>query len=642
MANLDLNVKVAVDGQGNLTSLGQGIDGAEKSFSRMGAVGQGVLQGVGQQVTALGVSLVSSGISAAIDAVGNSISLASDKAEAASKVQVLFGDSANVITAASKNAATAVGLSSGAYLTAAGDLGNLLVNFGIAQDEAAGFSTEMITLAADLGSFNNASTQEVTEAMGAAFRGETEPIRRFGVMLDAASIAAKAVEMGLAAEGEALSAAAKTQASYALILEQTTAAQGDFARTSDGLANSQKIAAAQQAEAFTRIGEAIMPLATAIVPLLARGVVALVDGIMGIVAAVQAWFRDNQALVATLRQIAGDVIGALVQGVRNVITIVGNVITAIAAWIRDNQGLINTVRMVAATVIGALVSAVQTAIAIVLSIAQAIGRWMQDNAALIATITRVAGVILGLLGEAFGWIIRTMGQIGAAIGKWMTDNAGLINSIGQVIGIIVGGLSAAFGAIMGVIGTVIEIVRQVAEVFAVVFTGVGRVVVAVAGIVGGAIGTMVRFFTGLWDTIASTAAAIGRVLAVLFKPLQDSFNTVLGFIRGAWNTFAGFWNSIGIDIPRIEIPNPFGGSFVMGGGRFELPQLPHLAKGGIVTSPTLAMIGEAGPEAVVPLGRRGMGGVTINVTAGVGDPVAIGRVIVEAVKQYERANGPAW
>jgi TP901 family phage tail tape measure protein len=75
-------------------------------------------------------------------------------------------------------------------------------------------------------------------------------------------------------------------------------------------------------------------------------------------------------------------------------------------------------------------------------------------------------------------------------------------------------------------------------------------------------------------------------------------------------------------------------------------EIPALAKGGIVTGPTLALIGEAGPEAVIPLtgNNSGMGNVyNINVNAGIGTNGAqVGRDIVDAIKKYERASGPVF
>ena len=73
--------------------------------------------------------------------------------------------------------------------------------------------------------------------------------------------------------------------------------------------------------------------------------------------------------------------------------------------------------------------------------------------------------------------------------------------------------------------------------------------------------------------------------------------------------------------------------------------IPKLFSSGIVTRPTLALIGEAGPEAVVPLNRSGATGTVINLTinAGIGtDPNTLGRTVIEAIKRYERTNGPVF
>ena len=80
----------------------------------------------------------------------------------------------------------------------------------------------------------------------------------------------------------------------------------------------------------------------------------------------------------------------------------------------------------------------------------------------------------------------------------------------------------------------------------------------------------------------------------------------------------------------------------IGGLGFSMPQIPMLANGGIVTGPTLAMIGEAGPEAVVPLNRAGgMGAsVTINVTGGISSAADIGRSVVDTLTQYSQVYGP--
>jgi hypothetical protein len=71
--------------------------------------------------------------------------------------------------------------------------------------------------------------------------------------------------------------------------------------------------------------------------------------------------------------------------------------------------------------------------------------------------------------------------------------------------------------------------------------------------------------------------------------------------------------------------------------------IPAMANGGIVTGPTLALIGEAGPEAVVPLSDMGkMGGnVTVNINGGLGTSAEIGQAVVNAIRAYNRTSGPA-
>ena len=99
-----------------------------------------------------------------------------------------------------------------------------------------------------------------------------------------------------------------------------------------------------------------------------------------------------------------------------------------------------------------------------------------------------------------------------------------------------------------------------------------------------------------------------------------------------YNTLADLWNST---IGKFEVKVP-GWVPGIGGKGFEMPDLPKLAEGGIVTSATIAMIGEAGPEAVIPLSKMGqMGGnITINMAPG-----ASGEDVVHALQNYMREEG---
>ena len=199
---------------------------------------------------------------------GKAVSMASDLAETQNKVGVIFGSSAKSIQAFANNANKALGQTQNEALTAASTFGTFGKAAGLAGDDLATFSTDFVTLASDLASFNNSTPEEATLALGAALRGESEPLRRFGVLLDDATLKAKATEMGIYSGNKALTAQQKILAAQQAILEQTTDAQGDFARTSDGLANQQRILKATLEDTVTQIGMALLPAVQAVLPFL--------------------------------------------------------------------------------------------------------------------------------------------------------------------------------------------------------------------------------------------------------------------------------------------------------------------------------------------------------------------------------------
>ena len=198
-----------------------------------------------------------------------------DTGESLNKAAVVFGKSVGDVEKFAAGGARSLGLSNRAALEYTGTLGNLLLSTGQTKAEAARMSMTMVKLAADLGSFNNVSTDDALEAIRSGLVGETEPLKRFGVNLNDATLKAKAMEMGLYSGKGVLDANAKAQASYALILEQTKTAQGDFARTSDSVANKQKIAAAEFDNAKAKLGTSLIPAysaATTVATKLSAGV----------------------------------------------------------------------------------------------------------------------------------------------------------------------------------------------------------------------------------------------------------------------------------------------------------------------------------------------------------------------------------
>jgi hypothetical protein len=194
-------------------------------------------------------------------AMGKSIMMASDLSESISKSGVVFGDSSADVEAWAKNAANAFGQSNQQALEAAGSFGGMFKVLGKGDEEAAKMSKTMVELASDLASFENTSIDEAITALGAALRGESEPIRRYKVLLDDATLKAEAFAKGLYDGKGSLTPAARAMAAYGLILKQTTQAQGDFQRTGDGLANTQRTLQAQWSNNAAVIGQSLLPAA---------------------------------------------------------------------------------------------------------------------------------------------------------------------------------------------------------------------------------------------------------------------------------------------------------------------------------------------------------------------------------------------
>lgn len=189
------------------------------------------------------------------------IDAASNIQETTSKVGELFGASKREVLEWSKTTAQSIGQSQQQALDAASTFAIFGKSAGLSGDSLVKFSTDFTSLASDLASFNNTSPEEAIQAIGAALRGEAEPIRRYGVLLDEASIKQSAMRLGIIkTTKEALTPQQKVLAVQAEIYRQTTAAQGDFARTSDGLANQQRILSAEFANLQVIIGDNLLPI----------------------------------------------------------------------------------------------------------------------------------------------------------------------------------------------------------------------------------------------------------------------------------------------------------------------------------------------------------------------------------------------
>ena len=267
-----------------------------KKFNRGINKAEGGLKGLGNSLSKfLGPALIAGAAAAGAFAVKlgvDAVNAASDLIETQNKVGVIFGESSQAILDFAETSVTALGQTETQALEAAATFAQFGKAAGLAGNDLVNFSTEFVTLSADLASFNNSSPEEAITALGSALRGEAEPLRRFGVLLDDAALKEKALALGISDGTSKLSTQQKVLAAHAVVMEQTTDAQGDFLRTADGLANTTRILTAAVKDAKSEIGE---------------GLVAAIEDVTGAMG-------GSQGMAETIGQV-GQEIGDLTRGI---------------------------------------------------------------------------------------------------------------------------------------------------------------------------------------------------------------------------------------------------------------------------------------------------------------------------------------
>jgi hypothetical protein len=261
------------------------------------------------------------------------IMASSNMAESLGKMNVVFGENATVVEGWANKSATSMGLSKQAAVEAAGTYGNLFQAFGLGQDKATDMSTSLVQLASDMASFNNTSIDDAILALRSGLSGETEPLKKFGVALSDARLKTEAMSMGLIkSTSEALTPAAKAQASYSLIMKDTKLAQGDYARTADGTANTMRTLKAQFDNAKVALGDALMPAF--------RGVLAVLKLLIPVLNTIGEFFKKYQGDIMAVAKVVAIAGGAFLayKGIM-IATAVGSEVLAVATTILKGQQL---------------------------------------------------------------------------------------------------------------------------------------------------------------------------------------------------------------------------------------------------------------------------------------------------------------
>jgi hypothetical protein len=252
--------------------------------------------------------------------------------------------------------------------------------------------------------------------------------------------------------------------------------------------------------------------------------------------------------------------------------------------------------------------------------------------------------VMDVLGGTFGG--ATANSAETAAGKMKI----LKNSIGETKESIGAALLPVLEAVLPVLNKFAAWAQDNPQAFLAIAAAIGLVAAAI-------VATNIAMALNPFALIAAGVALLVAALVVAYNKFdwfKTGVNAIINGILGAFesvvngaimmvNGIIRAYNAIPIapdinTIAHVNLPSIGGNSATQAASRMNLPRM---AEGGIVSSPTLALIGEAGPEAVVPLDRMNAGGgVTINVTGGLATSAEIGESVVNALRAYSRSAGP--
>jgi len=594
----------------------KGVNDAESSFQDFG-------RKVGDIAKKAAVAFLAVGTAAAVGAF-KAVQKASDLAESVSKIETIFGDSAQGVSDFSQIAAKELGLSKQAVYDAAGIFGVFGKAAGLGGQDLADFSTDFTVLAADLASFNNTTPEDAISAIGSALRGESEPLRRYGVMLDDASLKAEAMAQGIYDGKGPLTQQQKVLAATGAIFKQTGDAQGDFAKTSDALANQQRIFKAQLDNVVTTIGTKLLPVFMTIVNFISDKVIPVVELLTG------AFEKDGLA----------GIIEVVKKQLPKLKSVLGNAVSMFFDWLKD---------------------AYPPALKAMLDMMYQLGQWLQKTG------LPALAKLLGDGAKAFWeWIsaaappaLKRLAELLGDLANWILDK-GLPLLVDKLITLgnalvdwikpqIVPALKALGDLLLTILDWVVteaipKLGAQAVKLVGALLSWTAKLLPEAVEGLGKFVVDLVRklpeLFVDLVSTMASLGADLGgKLISSLVEALKGLGSKGLEVGKAFANGIIGYINRNVIqkinDLLEFKI-SAFGASLTVNPP--DIPNIPMLAEGGIVTGPQLAMIGERGPEAVIPLSKLGSmgvggGGITINVNGG--DPQSV----VNALRTYMRQNG---
>lgn len=583
MADYTLSAKITGDSSG----FDKAIQSAEKSASSFEKKMESIssrAKSIGDKISGIGTSLTV-GVTAPLAIAGKSmVDAASDFDENLNKISVAFGDNADEVKAWADTATQSFGLSMNQALEATSLFGDMATSMGISQGEAASMSTSLAGLAGDLASFKNIGIDQAMTALNGVFTGETESLKQLGIVMTETNLEEFAAKTGQVYSE--MSQAEKVQLRYNYVMAMSKNAIGDYARTSDGTANSMRTFQASVENLAITLGQNLLPIVTPIIQKATEMVNAfaaadpelqqLVLKIAGIAAAAGPALLVIGKMVSVFGSASGAIgllsgkiaaLGGMKAALSGVFTaITGPVGIAVAAIIAlvaafaylmtTNEGFRNSVMQTISTIGQSLVPVIQALMPVIQNIATVlattIASVLQALAPVLAQIVTMIGQIVATAAPLIAQLISQLAPILATIIQTVGNIvSAVLPPVITIINAIMGVIEALLPPIMSVLSTVIDVVSQIITAITPIISFVAGVISDIMGIISpiisfiaGVISSIISVISPIASTVASVFSAIFSTVSSIMNKVGSVIKTVFNGIKSAWNGLTSFVSGV--------------------------------------------------------------------------------------------------
>ena len=576
MPDYTLSAKITGDSSG----FDKAIQSAEKTASsfekRMESISSKA-KSIGDKLSGIGTALTV-GVTTPLAVAGKGmVDAASDFDENLNKISVAFGDNADEVKAWADTATQSFGLSMNQALEATSLFGDMATSMGISQGEAASMSTSLAGLAGDLASFKNIGIDQAMTALNGVFTGETESLKQLGIVMTEVNLQEFADGLGLVYDD--MTQAEKVQLRYNYVMAMSKNAIGDYARTSDGTANSMRTFQASVENLAIALGQNLLPIVTPIIQKATEMVNAfaaadpelqqLVLKIAGIAAAAGPALLVIGKMVSVFGSVSGAIgllggkisslggMGSAISAVFTAITspigiAVAAIIALVAAFaylMTTNEGFRNSVMQTISTIGQSLVPVIQALMPVIQNIATVLATTI---ASVLQALAPVLAQIVTMIGQIVATVAPLIAQLVSQLAPILTT---IIQTVGNIVSAVLPPVITIINAIMGVIEEllppIISVLSTVIDVVSQIITAITPIISFVAGVISdimGIISPIISFIAGVISSIISVispiASTVASVFSAIFSTVSSIMNKVGSVIKTVFNGIKSAWNGL--------------------------------------------------------------------------------------------------